>query len=193
MRKFLPGSMCLSVAVFLALAAPLSGLSAPADRWLHVRVEKTGEEAESVRVNVPLTVAEKILPAIQARELRGGRLKIHHARIHGVDVRALLDAVSSLEDGEFLTVESDSKESVRLAKQGGYLLVKVDERDEKPEKVDIKIPFRVIEALLSGEEDELNLQAAVQALREHGDDVLVTVESPEETVRVWVDSENTAE
>ncbi len=185
MRKLLPGTILLLLAATVALAAP-------ADLWLHVRVEKTGEDGEIVRINLPLRVAEKVLPAIEAHELEGGKLRIHEAHIHGVDIRAVLEAVKTLEDGEFLTVESQ-KENVRVAKQGGYLLVMVDERKEKAEHVDVKIPLRVVEALLSGEEDELNILAAVQALSEHGDDVLVTVESENETVRIWVDSQNTAE
>jgi hypothetical protein len=185
MRKLLPGTILLLLAATVALAAP-------AERWLHVRVEKTGEDGEIVRINLPLRVAEKVLPAIEAHELEGGKLRIHHARIHGVDIRAVLEAVKTMEDGEFLTVESQ-KENVRVAKQGGYLLVMVDDRGEKAERVDVKIPLRVVEALLSGEEDELNLLAAVQALSEHGDEVLVTVESENETVRVWVDSKNTTE
>ncbi len=190
MKKFLP--------VFLLLLFSLAGAVAvlaqaePGQRWLHVRVEKSGEEGESVRINLPLKVALKVLPAIEARELQGGRLKIHEARIHGVDIRSLLEAIKTLDDGEFLTVESE-KENVRVAKQAGNLLVKVDDRQGDAERVDVKVPLRVVEALLSGEEDELNLLAAVEALSEHGDDVLVTVESARETVRVWVDSKSSME
>lgn len=119
-------------------------------------------------------------------------LKISQPRIHEVDLHALLEAVRTLDDGEFLTVES-KKENVRMVKEGGYLRVKVDNRQGKGEKVDVKIPFPVVEALLSGEADELNLLAAIQTLGTLGDEVLVTVESPEENVRVWVDSKSTME
>lgn len=190
MRRVLPGLLSLLLAVTVALAPPLDGWAASNDRWLHVGVEKAGEEGESVRVNVPLAVAEKVLPAIHTRELEGGKLRIRHAQIHNVHLPALLAAIRTLDDGEFLTVESKDK-NVRVAKEGGYLLVKVDERREKAERVDIKIPFSVVEALLSGEEGELNLLAAVQALNAHGDEALITVESDDETVRVWVDSKNT--
>jgi hypothetical protein len=200
MRKLISGSLFLILLSGLALALPAAGLAAPADaqtpdRWLHVRVEQAATEdqaAETVRVNLPLKVAEKILPAIHSDELNQGRLRLHHANIHGVDLRAVLEAIQEVGDGEFLTVQSDDT-NVRVAKQGGYLLVGVDEQKGDGDKVDIKVPFTVVEALLSGEKDELNVLAAIQALSEHEDDVLVTVQSEHEMVRVWIDSKSTIE
>lgn len=188
MRKLLSGSLFVILLSGLTLAAPARGQAV--DRWLHVRVEQAdteGEAGETVRVNLPLKMAEKLLPAIRADQLHQGRLRLRHAHVHGVDLRAVLEAVRELGDGEFLTVQSDD-ENVRVAKQGGYLLVSVDGQKEEAEKVDIKLPFTVVEALLSGEKDELNVLAAVRALSEHKDTVLVTVESKREMVRVWIDS-----
>jgi hypothetical protein len=51
----------------------------------------------------------------------------------------------------------------------------------------------VVAALLSGGKDELDLVAALQALGDHPDTELVTVEDGENTVRVWLDSKNTAD
>lgn len=48
----------------------------------------------------------------------------------------------------------------------------------------------IVEALLSGAKDELDLAAAIRALSAHGDSILVTVEDGRNTVRVWVDSKN---
>ncbi|MFQ5663582.1 MAG: hypothetical protein ACE5HL_07110 [Terriglobia bacterium] len=186
MKRTLP----VVAAILLLTAAVVSAQAV--DRWLHVYVKETGGKAETVRVNLPLSVAEKVLPAIQTDKLRGGKVKLRDVNVKGVDLRVLLEAVRGLGDGEFLTVESD-KETVRAAKQGGYLIIKVQEGREGGDKVDVKIPFTVVEALLSGEEDELDILAAVRALNEHGDDVLVTVTDKSSTVRVWVDSRNTME
>src|SRR4029077_2257049 len=55
--------------VAAAQASPASGsgqtVSASShDRWLHVRVTNPGNNEETVRVNVPLELAEKVLPTI---------------------------------------------------------------------------------------------------------------------------------
>lgn len=166
------------------------------ERWLHVSVEKTGDGAESVKVNVPLRLAEKILPAVNVDRIRGGRIVIEGTKAEGVDLRAVFEAIQTTEDGEFVTVESQ-KQNVRVAKSGGYLLVKVRDENKnrkgeiRNEDVDVKIPLTVVEAALSGGKDELDLLAAIKALAAHGDTELVTVKSHNETVRVWIDTKNT--
>jgi hypothetical protein len=45
-----------------------------------------------------------------------------------------------------------------------------------------------VDALLSGNEDELDIQAAINALVQEGEGELVTVTSDDENVRIWVDS-----
>jgi hypothetical protein len=186
-----------AVAVILALSA--TGLWAqepPAqtsgDKWLHVRVEKAGEDGEFVRVNVPLSLAEAVLPTIEAHNIHHGKVRFRH-HSNDIDIRALLAAVKDTQDGEFVTIEKKD-ETVRVAKEGGFLLVTVNEsKGEKPEQVHVKVPMVVAEALLSGEEDELNLTAAIKALRQFGDIELVSVRDGDETVRVWIDSKNTGE
>lgn len=189
------------VAVVLASVAMLTPMATAqaaqtqADRWLHVRVENTndkGERTETVRVNLPLSLAEKVLPAIKADKLDGGKLKLGDVKLHGVDVRAVLEAVRTTRDGEFVTVQTE-KQDVRVAKQGGYLLVQVREGKDATKRVDVELPFSVVDALLSGGPDELDLVAGVRALVAHGDAELITVKDCNSTVRIWVDAKNAAE
>lgn len=189
----------MSFGTILALGSML--LAAETEtKWLHVRVEESGEKAETVRINVPLSLAEKVLPAINTEQLKGGKLQAKEAKLkrkfEGVDVRAILDALREAPEHEFVTVEGPNQ-NVRVAKSGGNLLVKVREMKEngegKTETVDISIPFTVVDALLSGGEDELDLLAAVRALGAAGDTVLVTVDDQKSKVRIWVDSQSAAE
>ncbi len=175
------------------LATVAAQSQAAPDRWLHVRVTETdekGQPSETVRVNVPLALAEAVLPAIKAHHIHGGKMRLSDLKIEQVDLRAILEAVKNTKDGEFVTVEKKN-ESVRVTKQGGYLLVKVQEGEDK--RVDVKFPMAVIEAALSGAKDEVDLVAAIRALGAHGDHDLVTVKEKRQTVRVWVDAKNTSE
>jgi len=181
----------LLVLAVLALFAGFAVEAAAADRWLHVKVEKSGAKPEYVRVNLPLALAEKVLPAVQAGALREGRVRIQGAP-EGIDLRAIFDAVRTLNDGEFVTVETED-ETVRVAKEKGFLVARIHERTGSQDNVDIRIPMVIVEALLSGEGDELNLAAAIRALSEHGEELVINVASKDETVRVWVDSKNTME
>ncbi len=160
------------------------------DRWLHVRVTNPNSNEESVRVNVPLELAEKILPTINKNRLHGGKVTFDRADCHGVDLRALLDAVRTSKDGEFVTVQNKDSD-VRVAKQNGYLFVHVFEKNRpKKSQVEVKVPMKVVDALFSAGKDELDLVAALHALSSQGDTELVSVKDEENTVRVWLDSKN---
>ncbi len=163
------------------------------DRWLHVRVTNPGSKDESVRVNVPLELAEKVLPSINQNRLHNGRVKLDDVDCHGVDLRALLDAVRTSKDGEFVTVQSKDSD-VRVAKQNGYLFVHLFEKNHpRRSQVEVKVPMKVVDALFSGAKDELDLIAGLRALSAQGDTELVSVKDEENTVRVWLDSKNVSD
>lgn len=185
MKKLMLGLIVLLVGASLLLAAS-------PDRWLHIKVDNTGDKTERVRINVPLDLAEKILPAINHDSLRHGRIHCNMAKLNDVDLRAVLEALRDAKDNEFITVDSDH-ENVHVAKQAGNLVIKVKDESKKKQKVDISIPFTVVNALLSGPKDQLDLAAAVRALAAHGDTVLVTVTDGSSNVRIWVDSKSVAE
>jgi hypothetical protein len=177
--------------IFLARTCALA-----ADRWVHVKVEEAGTNGETVRINVPLALAEKVLPVIHTDKLHEGKVKLHRTDIHDLDLRAIVEALRTTPDNEFITVES-THDNVRVAKAGGNFLIKVRESKGKAdtrttaETVDITIPFPVVDALLSAGKDELDVLAAVRALAAVGDTVLVAVEDQHSKVRIWVDSRNT--
>jgi len=172
-------------------SAPASAPStSKGDRWLHVRVINSEAKGETVRVNIPLELAEKVLPTINKRQLHGGKVKIDDAHMDEIDIRALAEALRTAKDGEFVTVQAHDAD-VRVAKQNGFMLINVvDKNSAKHNKVDVKVPMKVVDALLSGDKDELDLVAALRALSAQGDIELVTVKNDENTVRVWVDSKN---
>lgn len=160
------------------------------DRWLHVRVTNPGDKEETVRVNLPLELAEKVLPTINKDRLHSGKVRIDDIDCHGVDLHALVDAVRTSKDGEFVTVQSKDSD-VRVAKQNGYLLVHVFEKNRpKHSQVEVKVPMKVVDALFSAGKDELDIVAALHALSSQGDTELVSVKDEENTVRVWIDSKN---
>jgi hypothetical protein len=172
-----------------------STTSASKDRWLHVRVISSDAKGETVKVNVPLELAEKVLPAIHQDRIHDGKVKIDNAHMNDVDLRAILDAVRTTKDGEFVTVQKDDCD-VRVAKKEGHLLIHVvdkgvhDKGELKKSEVEIKVPMKVIDALFSAGKDELDLVAALHALSAQGDTELVSVKDHQNTVRVWLDSKN---
>jgi hypothetical protein len=180
-----------------ATAAPAkpaeSTTSTKGDRWLHVRVISTDGRGETVRVNVPLELAEKVLPAVNHDRLHDGKVRIDSARMDDVDLKTILAAIRTAKDGEYVTVQGNEND-VRVAKESNHLMIHVvDKSNSKKCQVEIKVPMKVIDALLSAGKDELDLVAALHALSAQGDTELVSVKDSENTVKVWLDSKNVAD
>jgi len=205
--------LILATATFLPAPANSQETSATtaskSEQWIHVRVESKGDHGETVRVNVPVEMAAKVLPAIHQENLHDGKVRLDSSHTKDVDLRAILDAVRTARDGEFVTVQSRNS-NVRVAKNTGYLYVHVTDKCDakKPAKdgkeglkstpaletkVEVKVPLKVVDALLSAGKDELDILAALKALSANGDTELVTVKDEENTVRVWIDSKNVSD
>ncbi len=178
--------------IFALLAAVLLtagvAVAASATRYIHVRVTNPSTH-EVVRVNVPLQLAEKVIPAINHGQLRNGKVHIDHFTADDIDVRAILDALKTAPEGEFVTVQ-DNGNDVRVAKQDGQVVVHVIDKNSK-ENVDVNVPWEVVQALISDTtENQLNVEAAIKALENVADTTLVRVSSHDDNVRVWIDSRN---
>jgi hypothetical protein len=185
----IPG-LALAQAPSAKTSSAPSTTSAKQDRWLHVRVISSNAKGETVRVNVPLELAEKVLPAINHDRLHDGKVKIDCAHLNDVDLRAMVDAIRTAKDGEYVTVQGNDND-VRVAKQDNHLIIHVlDKGKSKRSQVEIKVPMKVIDALFSAGKDELDLVAALHALSGTGDTELVSVKADDNTVRVWLDSKN---
>jgi hypothetical protein len=161
--------------------------TADASRWLHVRVKDFDGDGESVRINFPVRSAAKLLALVDEEGVRGGRVRFNGDEMDADRLRAIWEAVREAEDGEFVSVEGDD-ENVLVSRSGNYMLVKVEDRDGRErENVDIRIPVPVVDALLSGKGDELNLAAAIEALDVHGNGEIISVDGDDAEVRIWVD------
>src|ERR1700757_5017930 len=157
--KLLFPALALSSAILLTTTL---AFAATVTRYLHVKVTNPTSH-ELVRVNVPLALAEKVIPAINHGELRDGKVHIGNMAADKVNVRAILDALKTAPEGEFVTVQ-DTGDDVRVAKEHGQVVVHVIDKNSK-ENVDVTVPWDVVEALISDTtENQLNVEAAVKAL-----------------------------
>ena len=195
MRKsILAGVGLLALSVLpAATAAAQTGTA-----WLHVRVEEA-KEASKVSVNLPMTVVEAVLKA--SPELIEKHGKIHLGEDHGLkmaDLRKIWKELAAVGDAELVTVESED-ENVKVLRKGDLVQVFVDNKskpgkDGKPakggEEVRVEVPVSLVDAFLSGEGEEGNIQAAVAELQKRRGDI-VRVKDEDSNVRIWIDEQNT--
>jgi hypothetical protein len=177
----------------VVLLAGTMAMAASSERYLHIRVSNPGQN-ELVRVNVPLSFAAKVIPAIDHGQLRDGKLHVGKLSADSVNLKMIFEALKTAPEGEFVTVQENDSD-VRVAKEHGQLIVHVVDKGSKDkENVDVTIPWDVALALASEQDgDQFNVEAAIKALENVGDVTLVAVTSREETVRIWIDSSSSAD
>jgi hypothetical protein len=156
--------------------------------WLHVRVDEPGKSSK-VRVNVPMTVVEAALEAAPTKIVDKGRIKLDmgHDRDHDlslVQMRKIWQQLREAGDTEIVTVEEED-ETVKVARKGDLVQVRVSRPDGK-EEVHVDVPVSLVDAVLAGDGESVDVQAVIRELRgQRGDIVRVTDEGT--AVRIWID------
>ena len=139
-------------------------------------------------INLPLSAVEPLVNLVPHRVLSDGQFALagHDVPIKISAIRDLWRAIATVGDTEFLTVDAGD-ETVRIARAADEIRVQVEERDDDGvETVDIRLPVVVVDALLSGNGETLNVGAAVERLADLRGDI-VRVTGADHQVRVWID------
>jgi hypothetical protein len=168
----------------LALSLAVAGAAQAGGRWLHVRVQE-GPGGEGLKIDLPLSLVESVVPLIENEKLSGGKLRLE-GELEGIDLREVLAALRETPDGQFLEVRSDD-ETVQVAKERGLLLVHADGEDG--ERVRVRVSLAAVEAMISGNDGDIDVVAGLRALDDqHDGQDLVSVEGDGDRVRVWIDA-----
>jgi len=182
-RRTLAAAAVVIPALMMAHPAPTAAQGPSA--WVHVRVEERANQSK-VSVNLPVSVVEAALQAAPENVMAQGRIHLGHRGndLSVADLRRAWNELKNTGDAEFVSVE-DGDETVRVARAGSLVLVHI----EKPgghEAVRVEVPVEVVDALFSGQSEELNVRAAFAKLQNRRGDI-VRVHDENATVRIWID------
>jgi hypothetical protein len=174
----------------LFLAARPAPAAPPEDRFIHVQVSGGNSKDGDVNVNLPLSVAEKVLPTIDRGPLHNGRVTVDSNQFQGIDIPTIVEAIRTSPDSQLVSVKQKG-ENIAVTKSKGNIIVHVTDSSSKGQTVDVTVPISVVNALFSdAQKNELDVAAALKALDDAGDTFLVTVQNAKQQVRVWVDTHN---
>lgn len=180
-----------AVLAALALAAPVRAqeAQAPQASWIHIRVDEV--DGAKVNVNLPMSLVEMALEIAGKEAFDGAHgPRFHMGRHHDVDIADLRRMWSELRaagDAEFVDAVEHDKH-VRIYRQGDRVHIDVD--DDGDQKVRLEVPFSVVDVLLEGEGEELNLAGAVRELARANNGQIIQVNDGDTTVRIWIDDKN---
>ena len=165
----------LLLAVLLALGAPPE---IRLERWpdgtpraeFEVRVEADGSE---------------VLHGSYKSWFENGKVELHMGDME-IDWPTMLASLKDAPVGEYVTVESDEADVV-VRKEADMILIDVDEKSDEQAKVKVLVPLTLIDALTLDEDNRIDIAALLRGFDGLPDGDLVTVESAEANVRVWVE------
>jgi len=181
MKRFATVAAGLSV----LLLAGTSPAAAQAKPWLHVQVEEA--KGSKVHVNVPLSLVEVALAAAPQRIFDDKHIRIgRHHDLNISDMRRMWEELKAAGETEFVRVQDgEDGEAVSVSRKGDLVQVRV-EGAKQGEKVMVDVPVALVDALFSGEGEELDVKGALSELSKRRGDI-VRVEDAKDTVRIWID------
>jgi hypothetical protein len=175
-----------------AAASPSVEASAGGSAWLHIRVDdhdggKSGKGSK-VRVNVPLAVVEAALEAAPQKFVEKGRIKLDMGRndhdLSLEEMRRIWKELKNAGDTDLVSVDEED-EHVTVGRKGDVVQVRVtNERDE--EQVHVDVPVNLVDAMLAGDSESVDVQAVIRELRSRRGDI-VRVTDKDSAVRIWID------
>ena len=179
-----------------ALAAAIALLVLPVSaqepqKWLHLQVADGDSGTGNLALNIPLSMVSAFLATMPSERLsEDGELTV--AERHGASISGLREMwreLKNADDIEFFTAQHDD-ETVRVSRTGSQLEVWLESEQEM---VQVEMPVVVVDALLLGDGETLNLSAAIDELSTlEGDIVRASrMGASEQQVRIWIDEQNT--
>ena len=176
----------MSTAITAALVLGVLQATAPAASeeptvWLHVEVNEAEDSNAKVKITLPLSLVEVAIESADTaqilRDLRTDK---------GMDLAKLWEQLKSAELDEFVTIDStDAK--VKVFKEPGVFRVTASEVDGDETKLEVRIPFSVMDYLFNEDHKGFRLSEMVSGLRAELPLVLVEARDPRgERVKVWL-------
>jgi poly(3-hydroxybutyrate) depolymerase len=174
----------------LALVGPAllfsAALGAAEPSWLHVQVTETGAKESKVSVNLPLSLLDVAFDMVPDERIKGGRVQLGKGEVKLADMRRMWAELKKAGDTEFVTVE-EKDETVRIERKGARVQVRVTDKKTNTSKVNVDVPMSVVDALLQGDEDSLDLRGALAELKRTTSGEFINVNDDNSRVRVWID------
>ena len=152
--------------------------------WIHVEVDDDTEADTRVKVNLPLSVVALALEAAPSEVVSREGIHIHDCDIDIAHLRRAWTELKDAGDAELVSVEGRDG-NVAIRREGDKVRIDLTDRKDGGE-VHVHVPVSVVDRLLSGEGDELNVRGAIDELRSLRGEV-VRVDDGGTKVRVWID------
>ena len=158
--------------------------------WLHIRVTEAGEDGAKVSVNLPISLVQVFADIAETeieKELSGHGSQFdidsddHDIEI--ADIRRAWTELRNAGDAEFVEVQQGD-EYVKISRAGNTILIEFNGGDGDGR---VEVPVSVLDALLDGDGERLNVRAAIDEMIASSSGEIVFVKDGDTTVRIWIE------
>ena len=155
--------------------------------WLHIRVTDAASDKDRVNVNLPLSLADMALDLLDDPNIKSGRVRLDGREVSLVRIRQVWSELRKLGDGELLTVK-EGEQVVSLWRVGAGIRLETREGGGGSRKLQLEVPVRLVDALLAGDGESLDVRGALDELKEGPrGEILKLTDEDGGRVRVWID------
>ena len=179
--------------VMTTLVASAATIGRPATQqepepWVHVEV--TSDGGTNMNLDLPLAAVTAMLALAPETIVQNGEFQFGSSyQVPVAAIREMWRELRDVGDVEFVTIQHEGQD-VRIARAGETILVNVSDSDGDDESVRVEIPVPVVDALLSGDGDTLNIGAAIEELSMLRGELVRVIES-DNNIRIWIDESPT--
>ena len=179
--------------VMTTLVASAATIGRPATQqepepWVHVEV--TSDGGTNMNLDLPLAAVTAMLALAPETIVQNGEFQFGSSyQVPVAAIREMWRELRDVGDVEFVTIQHEGQD-VRIARAGEIILVNVSDSDGDDESVRVEIPVPVVDALLSGDGDTLNIGAAIEELSMLRGELVRVIES-DNNIRIWIDESPT--
>ena len=187
-KSFWSTALLMVMATLVASAATL-GMPATeqeSEPWVHVEITGNTE----LSINLPMAAVTALLALVPDTIVQNGEFQLgSNQQVPVGAIRDMWQELRTVGDVDFVTIENDGQD-VRIAREGDTILVNVSNSEGDAAAVRVEIPVPVVDALLSGEGETLNIRAAIEELSTLRGELVRVIES-NNNIRVWIDESPT--
>ena len=172
--------LTLIILVAYLVAIPLLAQEQP---WLHVQVEEDATDGKGMTLRLPLPAVVALITMVPNTTITNGQLELNREQQEIVTVlRDLLKQLERAEGSKFLTSRHEDG-TVRVERQDQHYKVDIHGQGVSAQAT---ISVVLVQALLSGETETLNIDAGVNVLRKLRGEV-IRVDESNRHIRVRID------
>jgi hypothetical protein len=175
LRSVLIQALIISAALIVIVAAQ------QIQPWLHIQIED--QEDENSEINLPIALLEVMLSMRPEQVVSDGQIKI--GKEHSISIRLLREMwqkTLNANNAETITSQEINR-VVTITKSNELIEIWIEETDGT---VQASFPTVLINALLSGESENLAIAPAIAALKNLRGDI-INIRENNRKIRVWID------